>query len=402
MTAASRDTAAIYYNPANLAQRTPTHFSVGLHVILPALFIDTTGLETDEPTEPLLPGNNVSLALGFVFPLGGLIDYRVAVGIAISLPLVQLTRVEAIDPATPHFYTYQSRPDHLVIAPALGFRLTDWLRLGVGVQILAALGADIALTGDVVRRRIEERSLTVDLAGTVGPTAGLTLTLGRFEAAISYRDDLELTYAIPIDLQFEDVGRLTVDLRGHTLYTPRQLNFGVAYTFEAPRLTVAADATVAFWSGAPDPAARINAVLTDEELRPEEETVATLFDIQSDPIALGAEDVIIPRLGLEWQIDETFTFRTGYFHRPASIPDQTSYANLLDATANVFSLGGGVTFPDPLQVNDKPLSIDLHLQWTHLSDRVTLKDEDAGATSSGWLMAGGNVYNLGVEFRQDF
>jgi hypothetical protein len=398
--AAARDHSSIFYNPANLALRRTVHFGASLTLIEPT--VSLAPAQPNPALEASLPGRNVSLALGFSFPLGGLLDYRVAVGFALSVPLVELTRLTAVDPARPHFYLYEGLADNLIIAPALGFRLLDWLRVGVGVQILAALGAELQVTGDLVRRRIEERSLTVDLSGTTAPIVGLHVLAGPLEVGLTYRGDLALAYRIPVDFLLEGVGVVDLDVHGTSLYSPRQLNLGLAYTLEKPALTFAFDATLALWSEAPSPAGNISVRLTDEELRPNEPTVETLLDLATTPFDLGAQDILIPRLGVEWRATELWTVRAGYFHRPTPLPDQTGFGNVLDATANVFSLGAGVTFPDPLQIEEQPATIDIHVQWTHLSQRLVVKDPARGATFEGRYLAGGSVWNIGIELRHDF
>jgi len=397
--AAARDHAAIYYNPANLVLRRNTHFGLATNYVNPQMYIES---DVPDQAEPELPSQNMGLSLGFVFPLGGRIDYRVSIGFALFVPLIELTRLEAIDPARPFFYMYEGLPDHLVIAPAIGFRITDWLRIGVGVQILAALDSGVNVTGDVIDRRMESRSLTVELSGTTGPIVGLSTGYGPFELGVTFRDELELTYDLPILFDFEGVGTLTLDVAGTTLYSPRQVNVGTAYRIAEPDILLAADLTIALWSSAPDPTAQISAVVTDEELRPEEDTVSTLFDIQSTDLNLGAQDVVIPRFGIEWQINDIFVTRAGYFHRPAILPDQVGYTSMMDNSVNVFSLGGGATFPDPLQVAELPMTIDFHLQLNQLVPRNTVKDTEHGALEQGAMETGGTIWNVGLELRQDF
>lgn len=397
--AAARDHASIYYNPANLVLRRNTHFGLATHYVNPQMYIES---DVPEQAEPELPAQNMGLSLGFVFPLGGRLDYRVSIGFALFVPLIELTRLEAIDPAKPFFYMYEGLPDHLVIAPAIGFRITDWLRIGAGVQILAALNSGVNVTGDVIDRRMETRSLTVDLAGTTGPIVGLSTGYGPFELGVTFRDELQLSYQLPILFDFEGVGTLTLDVGGTSLYSPRQVNIGTSYHIAEPDLLLAADLTIALWSSAPDPTAQISAVVTDEELRPEEDTVGTLFDIQSTPLELGAQDVVIPRFGIEWRINDMFMTRAGYFHRPAILPDQVGYTSMMDNSVNVFSIGGGVTFPDPLQLAELPMTIDCHLQLNQLVPRQTVKDPEHGAPEAGAMDAGGTIWNVGLELRQDF
>ncbi|MBN1947394.1 MAG: outer membrane protein transport protein [Bradymonadales bacterium] len=398
--AAVRDHPALYYNPANLTFRTQTHLGLGLSLVMPALNVALP--PTYEGHEPTLPETNLGFSAGLVFPLGGLLDYRVAVGFAAFLPLIQLTRLESIDPCQPYFYVYQSLPDHVVLLPAVGLRLTPWLRTGAAVQVLAAMDSSVSVRADVPFRRIDERSMVVEMDASYGPIFGFTLTAGPVDIGLTYRDDIELRFHLPVDLLFTDMGTLAIDVGATALYSPAQVNLGVAWQLRHPDLLLAADATLAFWSNAPSPAAWIDAVMTDEELHPEEEIPEILFDFHTSEFYLGAEDILVPRLGAEWQVNPTIALRSGLFYRPSPIPDQTGSSNILDSSAVVVSLGAGATFPDTLQVTDQPFYVDLHFQWTHLNERTTVKDPEAGANFLGRTSSGGDIFHFGLELRQDF
>ncbi len=116
------DHAGVYYNPATLTARKTTHVGVAFQMVAPRLTIEQTNTST---RSAVLPDTNAGVSIGAVFPLGGKIKDRIALGVAAYVPILQATRYEAIDPATPQFHLYQSLPDTLVLAGAVAFEIAD-------------------------------------------------------------------------------------------------------------------------------------------------------------------------------------------------------------------------------------------------------------------------------------
>ncbi len=399
--AAGLDHAAVYYNPALLVLRKKVHFGATVQAVLPDLSLDTSPGST---REPILPDAHIGITIGAVFPLGGKIEDRIALGLAIYLPTLQSTRLDSPDPATPQTYLYQALPQALVLAAGLSGQILDWLSVGIGIQMLANFDGGLQIDLSLERRRIERRQLSGDLTGEIAPTVGLYL--GPFEGfgfGFTYRDDFGLGFTLPIKFTIDRVGVLGIDPKGTGLYTPDQFNFGFAYHFQnGLPLLLALDLTWMRWSTAPGPSVEILAQLDDQGLRPDAEPPALLLDLPTIDIPLGAQDTLVTHLGAEYRVYEWFAVQGGYVFRPTPIPDQRGYTSYADSAAHIASLGTSFTWADPLEVHDNPVSLDLFVQGTFQTSRQTTKIPGLDLQNVGDWTFGGSIWNLGAEFRHDF
>ena len=134
--AASRDHAAVFYNPAQLTARKKRNLSASLQLFAPNLTVNRSpGSPGDDAggRDTLLPESNLGLLVGAVFPLGKKIGEPFAVGLLVFVPVLHFTRLDAVDPATPHFVLHQQLPYKLSLAAA-GLLLVS--RLGVIVWLV--------------------------------------------------------------------------------------------------------------------------------------------------------------------------------------------------------------------------------------------------------------------------
>jgi len=396
---------AVYFNPANILSRKRTHVGLGLHLVAPALDFDLA----EGAFEPLMPGTSSGFHFGASTPISGVFQDRVGFGLALFHPLTSGTRVESIDPATPYFYRYQNLPDKLVLAAALSAEPVDWLRLGIGVQVLAAFGGDVVARLSLAEGRFTRRQIDVEIVPKVSPTAGVALgPIAGFRLGVSWRHALELSYELPVVATIEGVGDLAVYVQGVSLYTPSQLSVGLGWESAPapePGLSIEAGLTWERWGDAPPAGALFLLSVDDSELRepspsdPQDQP-QRLIDVRSDPIPLGARDTVTPRVGAEWRVDETWAVRAGWFWRPTPLPRPVHLANTLDATAHVVSLGAGATFGDPLGIASSPVILDLSLQLTRLSTRAVRKAPNA--RPDGAYTFGGLIWHVSLDFRHDY
>ena len=397
--AAADDHAGVYYNPATMTRRKKVHFGATVQLIVPQLTIDAP----ESPRESALPSTNMGVTIGAVFPLGGKIEDRIAFGVALFLPVIELTRLDAIDPATPQSYLYESLPDGLVIAAALAVEVTDWLSLGVGVQLLADFQGDLQIDLNLEQRRVERREIKGDIFGEVGLILGLTL--GPFEGVtfgFTYRDDFGLPFHFPLKIAIDRVGVLSIDPTGQGIYAPDQYNWALAWETPWAPLLLAFDLTWMRWSAAPSPAVVIEAVLDDTGLRPDAEEPGVVLNLPSTDSALGAKDTLVPHFGAEYRFVDWFAAQLGYVYRATPIPDQVGYTNYADNDAHLISLGASFTWDDPLEVHNNPVSLDVFFQVTALEPRETVKNSDLDFEEIRDWTSSGRMWNLGVEFRHDF
>jgi hypothetical protein len=397
---------AVYYNPANLSVLKVSHLGLGLNVLEPDLFVARSAPGEGE-LAPLLPTTNMAFRLGASTTLGGVFDDKVGFGIVLFHPLLTLTRVESVDPA-PYFYRYNSLPNKLIVAAAASYEPLPWLRLGLGGQILAQFSGRVDAALSLAETRFTREALDVELLYTVAPTAGLSL--GPFHGlrlGVAFRGQLDLLYEIPVRVLIEEIGDLLVHVRGTALFTPHQVAAGLSWqgdVGDGMTLAVEAGLTWAGWSAAPPAGASVELLVDDSVLRAEDNAagrpVQNILQAEQVPVALGAKDTVTPRLGVELLPTPEWAVRAGWFYRPTPLPVPIWESNTLDATANVFSLGGGYTFKDPTRIHRDPLSLDIALQLTALKERRVPKA--AGGTVTGEYRFGGLIWSVSLDLHHSY
>ncbi len=388
------DYTGVYYNPATLTVRKTPHVGTGVEVLLPALDIRRDRPAGDESPPDALPQPNVGVNLGLLFPLGGLIHNRFALGIGAFLPTVNVTRVDAIDAETPHFYRYDSLPDKLILAPAVAFEPHETVSIGVGLQVLGKLDGSAVVELDALTRRFVRKDLKVDVELATGWTAGLLVRPDdRLRIGASYREALALDYHLLTDIGIQGAGRLVADISGTALYTPEQYTLAVGAD-PLPGLTATLDLVWARWSRAPDPTAQFDVTLDGAPVGLDP------IAARSDEVDLGAVDTLSPHLGLEWRPTRAWAFRSGYAYLPTPLPAQTGRANHVDGDVHQFGLGAGFTFADPLAVHESPLTVDLVGQLSYMPDRRMEKADEADLVGS--YAAGGHIWRMALNVRHDF
>ncbi|MFN3198612.1 MAG: OmpP1/FadL family transporter [Bradymonadia bacterium] len=391
--AASEDYTAVFYNPGALTVHGKPHVGTGLNVVVPSLYVDRQQSGADAPLTEL-PESNVGVNLGLLFPLGGLIENRLALGVGLYVPTIQVTRVDAVDVQTPHFHRYDALTDKLVMAAGLAYRVHDRVSIGVGGQLLGTLTGKATATLDPLGRRFLRRDLAVDLETASAPIAGvLVQPADDWRLGFSYRGALSLDYSLSTDLTIQGAGRMVAVVEGQALWTPPTYTWGASWKHQS--LSATADLVWSRWSLSPDPSASFNLLLDGEPID------KGSVDVGATPVDLGAKDTLDVRLGMEWRPNDFWALRGGYGFHPTPLPQQTQAPNYIDSAAHQIGLGFGYTFPDPLAMHRSPITLDLSIQGTFLTDREMRKAEGV-ASSVGSYTAGGQIWHMALQFRHDF
>ena len=118
------------------------------------------------------------------------------------------------------------------------------------------------------------------------------------------------------------------------------------------------------------------------------------------PVDLAFRDVVELKAGVEHHLHPQVAVRAGYTWRPSPAPVPTAAFNYIDNDAHLLAGGFGVTFADPLEVRQNPVTLDFVYQATIMSDLRVRKT--AGADDRvGDYRAGGVVHGIGLAFRHD-
>ena len=406
--ALSNDYEAVYYNPANLLAYKRSHVGFGLNLVAPFVTIDRGGQDDSNDLKARQPPLNVTFNLGTAAPLKGVFEEKVGFGIVLFHPLLAVTRIESVDPRFPYLYRYDQTPSKLLIGAALAVEPVDWLRLGIGLQLLAELEGRFDAALSLTERRFTREEIDAELLGTISPTAGLSV--GPFEGirfGVAYRHELELRYALPIKALVEEVGMLEVLIEGVTLYTPMQLALGLSWdghVGDGMTLAVELGVTWEHWSVAPPAGARFELTLDDSVLRAEENAagreVQNILEAYRQPLQLEAVDTLTPRVGVEFRPTRDWVARLGYFYRPTHLPEPRHEGNFLGTNAHGISLGAGYALADVTGVVQAPLQIDLALQVTVLENRVVRKAD--GYAPGGAYQFNGTILNAALTVHHNF
>jgi long-subunit fatty acid transport protein len=208
---------------------------------------------------------------------------------------------------------------------------------------------------------------------------------------------MRLNYRIPATVDLEGIGVLSFVISGTAHYTPHTLNFGAAFDV-TDNFTISAEGQWQNWSAAPSPYVGILIDLSGPTL--DALGLGSALDVQSAIQKPGFVDTLGGRLGAEYRVTERFAVRAGGFLRPTPVPKQdTKGTNLMDNTTVGFSAGIGFNFPDPLEIFQHPIQIDLTGQSQFVLAREAKKgttDNQAAYTYSA------NVYGVSGALRYDF
>ena len=395
--AVAEDYFATYSNPANLALARRVHFGLGGHLVANSFAVDRVGGQERYPTE--LPADLVTGHLGVSAPLGGWLANRLAIGIAMHIPIGSPTQITSRDYRTPQVVLYDSIGDRLVVAFGVGARLLDWLSIGVSAQLLASLEGSAELHLSALEQRFTSKELDIDLLSRLYPIVGMTLHPGdNFRFALVWRAAAQVDYRLPLEVFVEELGALQFTIAGVGLYSPDSFVAASSWRF-GDRALLTAAATWARWSRMPPLAPDLAVDMGGEQLGPGGEQLR-LLHVRSTQIAMAAKDIVVPRVGFELRQSPWWRWRAGLRYRPTPFPKADGSANYLDAAATTVAFGGTLALHDEEEIARRPLQVDIALGWTRLSRR-TVDKRDPADPIGGTSLHGGS-WRLALTLHHDF
>jgi len=389
LTAGANDYTALFYNPAALTLEPKVNLGAGGTLMVPALYIDREA--NDGGIEASLPELNAGLHVGWRYPLGGIFEEKVAIGLGVYLPVGRLIGVQGLDPARPQFYLYQNLQDKLVILAGVAYRPVEWFSVGIGVQLLADIDGGATLALNAMNSTFETAGFEIDLVPSGSLTGGLHFTpTPELNIGLTYRGESGLTFVLPVVVSEGDALSLSIDVSQTVLWTPHEFALGISYFIPDVKLLVSVDLTYGMWSRAPDPSPRLSVDIGGRLV--EGLGLGSALDISTGTpnIDMQFSDTLTPRIGFEWEPPEWdwLRVRMGYYFRPTPAPRQTGATAYLDNDAHVASLGLGFIFADPFDLKDTPIEVDVAYSATILPRRTALraKGDPVGSMSHGGAM----------------
>ena len=397
-TASADDHTAVFYNPANLVVRKKIHLGADFLITVPNLSIRLDG-DPNRPN-PVEANRFAGIGLGVLFPLGGKINYRLAFGMVLYIPTAHLLRIDALDPLVPRWYIWDSLADKLQIILGIGGQVTDWLSIGVGAQSLASIDGDVVVDVDPINETLPTRDINTQIFNTASPIAGLRL--GPFYGltfGFCWRAALAVEFSLPLTLDFGDAMDVLFVVKGDALYTPHTLSFGLGWQIPDTGWSLNAETRLALWSLAPDPSLQFEMQLSGEVI--EAFGIGDALDFVAGPSAFPQlKDVWSLHVGGEVWATDHVVGRAGYSYRPTPVPPQTGLTNYVDNDAHTVSAGFGLTYPDPLNLDDDPITVEITAAYTILPDRTVVKQ--SASDPVGPYTHGGNILGFSFTVRHDF
>lgn len=385
------DATAAYNNPAGITALTRPSVMLGFSDIAYDLRID--GHRAGLPDVP-------SLVFGTTFPLPleKLLGIRAAFGFDLQMSGDVLLQQTVPFPTVPQFVLLQNSAKLLHLLPALAIEPVPGVSVGFGVMLfdntIGALSLGLGARGDATFEIDQElKTIMSPLVGVRADLGQLAPELAGWRLGLAFRDAFSIPYRIPVNAFLGGLP-LVVDFSATALYTPQQLEAGVAFT---PRdgWTVAAEVLWNRWSRFPDPSLAINLDLAIPVL-----PITFTDSAVHDP---RFHDTVSARVGVEgpvvaWPGAELLA-RLGYQYEPTPAPQQTGDTNFLDSNRHVVSTGVGVALREVFGSRlPAPLHVDAYAQVQILEDRLHHKSSDVPADNPGFptVRGGGDLYQFGL------
>jgi long-chain fatty acid transport protein len=407
VTADVRDGSANYYNPAGLAAPRDVVIDLGYF----RAFGDFEINGYDSGIDPIS-----GLTVAAIVP-GRIGDFGFAFGVGVHLPDGRVSRSRTLPRQQPRWEFYDNRPHRALLSANLAIRPFDWLRIGGGISFQARSDNDLRLRGGIDATSPDtETRLEHEIVATLStiryPQVGVQVDPHpRVSVGLVYRHQVAIgnDLAASVDGAITGFGTpidaiLALETAAINVYVPRQVSLGVSVRpFDF--LWVGAELTWVDWSdyqsaiGASDVTLRI-------DVPPELESLIDVPDSIASTRFIDAElrDRFVPRFGVEavpFESDAVrVTGRIGYLYENTPVPEQRALTNLIDNDRHAFSLGAGVALTDLEPTLPGTLSLDVHVQYSVLPERLTRKSSLVDAI--GDYRARGEVWNgavtLGVAF----
>lgn len=397
MVASSDDYTAAFYNPGALTRTRHVSTGLGISAALPTLKFE----QVSGQFKAVEPASRYSLYTGLSAPLGHPQHSPFALGLAITVPTAFSLRGEISSSEHPQFYRYQNRPDRVVSAASLAYRILPYLSLGIGARLLADLTGRVELGIRLSQRQLVDHRARVEFPLKLTPTAGILIgPFNGFHIGMGWRAETGLRFSIPNRLVIDDEIELDFALSGIVLYSPERFTVGAEYLHDPSRTALTLELSYVRWSRAPDPSLQVAVDASGALL--ESLGLDQRLDVQGRTLTdLGFQDIIETKVGLEHELSKRWQIRGGYAHRPAPLPAPTKLLNYVDPTSNRLSVGAGLTLRDGTSQGAGKLSVDFAYAITLIS-RLRVRKAAGQDDPVGDYTASGSMHQISFGFRHQF
>jgi long-chain fatty acid transport protein len=397
-TGVSDDLAALYYNPAGLVQLKGMTVAAGVLFAFPFLSEDSTRLGM--PNE-----ESYYLHAGISFT--GKLKDHLALGVSLNLPMGKHLSATLYKKQDPDFVLYDYSVQILQIRVGGAFRIPwkplEFLTIGAAIQILGSLLGEIGFYSPFQRSDAQGNAADPDsrleawghfeMPTTVFATVGMMAFLGdHWRVGVTYRQQQYIEVQLPIvfttRLALSDTSRVNLPVAGTAIFKPKffphQVSLGASY--QRKKLLLTGDLTWINYSNFATPFPEVK--LDIDELKKDPGTSLLLGNnsVLLDPMQphLEWQDVVVPRIGVEYQFLSWLTGRAGYFYERS--PLKAADVPIYDCDKHGLTLSARASFLRPLNLIPGWLNIDVALEELIYAPRKIIGSDVGGhafALSSG-------------------
>jgi long-chain fatty acid transport protein len=408
--AVAEDYSAVFYNPAGLTQtdrvevtvqitHAKARFTVRNRDELIRFYQERFNLPADSTmvTRSLSTGDMPD-ARGVMLGLSGDLGYltgakNLYLGLALYVPFGKLVETPVVfrTDEIPYFVRYVDNLQGMDMHVGLGYRIMERVSVGAGLHVFLNLEGETFIDTVLLDLKDIQNPKSISVLPGVNrqaimayaPTASVLFRpLDRLRVGITYRGEnkakIEYNQYITIGLrqpaptgtaEEKSINLLVASLPFDYVFyfTPRSVTVGLAYQL-GDRMLVSGD--LAWYE------------------------YSHFVDGKGNDPHPRFDDILVPRLGIDYKVSDRTHLYAGYFYEPSPVPDQRTANDYLDMDRHVLSAGAGVTFDAPFPFWRKELEVQGFFQGQIMEPRGIQKSRDGDSygpnySIKGYILQGG-------------
>lgn len=396
--ARSLDAYAVATNPALMSKKDGIQLTLGYlgsvdqfdkienvvvdNTTLGAGSVQTGKFNTDVP-------DVANYLIGAIFPVVHN-KYRWRLGFIFQVPFDKIIENKTDDYYRPQFALYQTDAQRVnwSVGGSMAF---DKLSIGLTGTLYFKTNTNLVSRMPTGAGQSASANTAITIRPAIAPTVSLNYELGEgndlslfYTAAKDYRADFVVEAAIGL---FTNPSPLNFNGNASLFYDPEVFSIGHAYRYSRWDFLTSVDYEK--WS--PYDGSMIKLDFTT--------FTSSLSQIRTNT---KFKDIVVPRVGVTYDLENGQSLRLGYAFRPSPVPDQKGDSNFLDSDRHIIGLGHSFKFGSLFGLVDGNFSFDSHLQAQRF---VSKKVDKTGPSTTigfpGYTIAG-TVFSYGFALGTDF
>lgn len=376
---------AAYYNPSALSATDQGEMYLGLLSATPDI---TAGDKSfDEATQPLVAGMNVNVTSLFNF------SYPIYFGLIAGIENygTEMMAFKSETSVDGQLSNYGEKP--LFVAASGSAQILPGFHIGAGAQVSLHANAAMGLETELDGSAAGNETVAVAAEPVITPIAGVTLDLGRMicgydrscagngiSFAAAYRGESYGQAVIVAGASIPTVvADLPINLTTYDAYQPDIISAGVKV--KAGVLSLALSAEQQNWSD-------LNELMLEDTVK--------------DQANVGFEDIIIPRVGVELNFNDSLKIMAGGSYEESPLDPEKATVNVNYLSADKLVMGAGISYHHKgTGLTAYPWQVDLayQLQVLNPTDHI-ISHEDSASDSTVELE--GTISTISLSFATKF